>query len=162
MKGFDFLLKVMSNQGYPNPKLQTMMRAIGYNGENFLIDLVEKFGIRKAEEFVRKTLGKLSEPNTQDYLIKVPLKNLDDSWIELIIYDFYIDDEESETDIIINYGWGDSRIVDPYDGTVKTLDDISDEADMGDWADYQDFLDDIRGTVYDFIAKRCGFGIWYQ
>lgn len=162
MNKFKFLLKVLSTQGYPNPKLRSIMKAVGYNGEDFLIDLTNELGIKKAEEFVRKTLDKLSEPNTQDYTIKVPLKGYDDSFIELIIYDFYIDDEESETDIIINYGWGDSRIVDPDDGVAKTLDDISDEADMGQWADYQDFLDSIRGDVYDYIANRCGFGVWYQ
>lgn len=162
MNKFKFLLKVLSTQGYPNPKLRSIKKALGYNGEDFLIDLTSELGIKKAEEFIRKTLEKLSEPNTQDYTIKVPLKGYVDSFVELIIYDFYIDDEESETDIIINYGFGDSRIVHPGDGVAKTLDDISDEADMGNWADYQDFLDDIRGNIYDYIANRCGFGVWYQ
>lgn len=152
----------MSQVGYPNPKLDSIFYAVDYDSEYFLQDLTNELGIQKAEEFVRKTLDKLSEPNTQDYTIKVPLNYYLNSWVELEIYDFYIDDEEAENDIIINYGWGKTKITHPENGVVKTLEDISDEADMGNWADYQDFLDEIRGNVYNFIQKRCGFGVYYQ
>lgn len=162
MKLFDYLLKVLEIEGYPNPKLDSIMKALSYDGEWFLVDLTNKFGIRDAEEFVRKALGKLSEQGKNHYIIKIPLTHYPNSWVELEIYDFYIDDEESETDIIVNYGWGNSRIVHPEDGSVTTLENIADDADMGEMDDYTMLIDDIRTDAYNYISQRCGFGIWYQ
>ena len=157
----NILFKILENQGYPNPRLDIYMKAIGYNGEWFLHDLVEKFGMEGARKFIKKTLSVLSKEKERYYSITLPLKGYETSWVELIIYDFDIDFSESDVDIVINSDWGESRIQHP-DGTVKTLEELSDEADMGEFADFEDFHDEIRGMFYDYISKRCGFGIWYQ
>ena len=158
---FKKVLKILAREGYPNPNLDNIFDAIDYDGEWFLVDLTKELGIRGAEDFVRKTLNKLSETNKQDYEIKVPLRGYDDSWVKLVIYDFYIDDEESETDIIVNYSFDDSRIVNP-DGEVTTMQQIWDEMDLGGMNDWEDFKDEVRTECYNYISKRCGFGIWYQ
>jgi hypothetical protein len=138
------------------------MKYAGYDRYEFLNDLVEELGYDGAMEFVGKALGKLS--STSEISIRI---NLDEvvgpgSWIDLDIYNFDIDLNSEYSDILISYGWGDSKITHPEDGTITTLDDIRDEADMGDWNEYDDLVDSIRDTSYQYIVTNCGFGIWFS
>jgi hypothetical protein len=156
------LLKYLSKEGYPGPNTLKVMEYSGYDDEEFLHDLLEELDYTKAMEFVSKTLGKLS--STSEISIKIDLEDSvsTGSWIYLDIYNFEIDLNSEYSDVLINYGWGDSHIIDPEDGKVTTLEDIADEVDMGGMSEYEDFLDSIRDSSYQYIHKNCGFGVWFN
>jgi len=156
------LLKYFAKHGYPNPDTLTMMEYMGYDDEEFLHDLLEELGYKGAMTFVSKALGKLS--STSEISIKIDLEDAvsPGSWIYLDIYNFEINLDSEYSDVLINYGWGDSHIIHPEDGRVTTLDDISDEVDMGEMNEYEEFLDSIRDAGYRYIHKNCGFGVWYD
>jgi len=158
---FKTVLKILAREGYPNPNLGNIFDAIDYDSENFLTDLVKTLGHNGAEEFVRKTLDKLSEEGKNDYVIKIPLDYTisPGSWVELIINDFVIILHEEPSDILINSHWGDSYFIHPGTGETGTFEDSIDDEDP--W-DYSDLIDSMRDESYGYIQKRCGFGIWYQ
>jgi hypothetical protein len=160
---FKKVLKILAKEGYPNPKLDNIFDAIDYDGENFLIDLVENLGKEGATDFVRKALNKLSSGISSEIKIRIP--HVDDnpnSWVDLVIFDFWIDlDDETDTDIVINYGWGDNKVYDNK-GNETTLEDLSDDVGLGGMGEWEDYMDWIRSAAYNYISKRCGFGIWYQ
>jgi len=155
------LLKYFAKHGYPGPDTLKMMEYMGYDDEEFLHDLVEELGQEGAMEFVSKTFGKLS--STSEISIKVDLSNVmgDGSWVYLDIYRFFIDLDEEYSDVLIHYGWGDSFIIDPIDGSETTIEQMSDEVDMGEMGEWEDFMDSIRSECYTHIKSYCGFGIWY-
>ena len=159
---FKKVLKVLAREGYPNPNLDRIFDALDYNGENFLIDLIENLGYNDAEEFVRKALGKLSKQGQNDYIIRIPkITGYPDAWIDLIIHDVWIDLDESENDVMVNYSLGDNKIYDD-EGNETTLEELEANVDMGDWNEWDDFKDWIKSAAYDYISTRCGFSIWYQ
>ncbi len=155
------LLKYLSKEGYPGPTTLTVMEYTGYDDDEFLHDLVEELGHDKAMDFVSKALGKLS--STSEISIKVDLSNVagEGSFVYLDIYRFYIDLNEEYSDVLIHSGWGDSFIIDPWDGRETTLEQISDEVNMGEWNDWEEFMDSIRSKCYNHIKTNCGFGIWF-
>jgi len=158
---FKSVLKILAREGYPNPNLGNIFDSIDYDSGNFLTDLVETLNHNGAEEFVRKTLDKLSEQGQNDYVIKIPLDYIisPGSWIELIIIDFVIILNEDSNNILINSHWGDSYFIHPGTGETGTLEDaIGDE----DPRDYSDLINSMRDESYSYILERCGFGIWFN
>lgn len=155
------LLKYFAKHGYPNPDTLTMMEYMGYDDEEFLHDLVEELGHKKAMEFVSKALGKLS--STSEISIKVDLSDVvgEGSWVNLDIYRFYIDLNEEYSDVMIHSGWGENKIIDPENGDENTIEELSDNLDLGGLNDWEEFMDSIRGECYNHIKTNCGFGIWY-
>jgi hypothetical protein len=157
------VLKVFSKFGYPSEKTMSLMNACGYDHEEFLNDLVNHLGHEKTNEFVEKTLYKLSSsPNEIIIRCNLVYSSSPGSWIDLIIYEFGVDTDEEYSDITISWGWGDSSITHPENGTITTLDDIRSEVDMGDWNEFYDFENEIKGDCYQKIVDNCGFGIWFN
>ena len=161
MEDIKNILKVLSQEGYPSNKVLDYFEFFDYDREEFLNDLVNYLGHEKVNEFVEKTLFKLSS-SSDKIIIRCNLvySVSPNSWIDLIIYEFGVDTDEEYSDIIINWGWGDSSIVHPDNGTITTLDDIRSEVDMGDWSEFYDFENEIKGDCYQKIVDNCGFGIW--
>jgi hypothetical protein len=160
MSNIKTFLKVMSKMGYPNSSVNSIANSINYELDNFLPDLVEEVGEIKADEFVERTLNKLSEDGKG---IRVPLSN--DKYIYLQIHQSRIDLEETEDAVLIDWSWGDSRLgALDEDGNEyeATLEEIYDNMDMGDWGDYDEMIDNIKDSCYDFIQENCGFGIWFD
>ena len=128
--------------GYPNSSVNSIANSINYELDNFLPDLVEEVGEIKADEFVERTLNKLSEDGKG---IRVPLSN--DKYIYLQIHQSRIDLEETEDAVLIDWSWGDSRLgALDEDGNEyeATLEEIYDNMDMGDWGDYDEMIDNIK------------------
>ena len=158
---FKKVLKVLAKEGYPNPNLDNIFDALDYNGEDFLIDLVENLGEEGATDFAKKALSKLSSGIHSEIKIRIPeITGYPDAWIDLIIHNLWIDLDESETDVIINSSWGDNKMFDD-DGNETTLEELEANVDMGGWNEWDEFKDWIRTAAYNYISKRCGFGIWY-
>jgi hypothetical protein len=160
MSNIKTFLKVMSKMGYPNSSVNSIANSINYELDNFLPDLVEEVGEIKSDEFVERTLNKLSEDGKG---IRVPLSN--DKYIYLQIHQSRIDLEETEDAVLIDWSWGDSRLgALDEDGNEyeATLEEIYDNMDMGDWGDYDEMIDNIKDSCYDFIQENCGFGIWFD
>jgi len=159
---FKKLLKILAKEGYPNPNLDRIFDALDYEGEDFLTDLIENLGEEGATDFAKKALSKLSSGIHSDIKIRIPeITGYPDAWIDIIIHSLWIDLEESETDVIINYSWGDNKIIDD-EGNETTLEELANNVDMGGIIDWGDFMDWIRSASYNYISTRCGFGIWYQ
>jgi hypothetical protein len=159
---FKSVLKILAREGYPNPNLGNIFDAIDYYSENFLTDLVENLGEEGATEFVSKTLSRLSSGINSEIQIKISdIYGYPGSWVNLIIHNFFIDLDESEYDVMVNYSWGDNKFF-LEDGTETTLDDMAGEVDMGGMGEWHDFLDDLLNSANGYIAERCAFGIWYQ
>jgi hypothetical protein len=159
---FKKVLKVLAREGYPNPNLDRIFDALDYDGENFLIDLIENLGEEGATDFVKKALSKLSSGIHSEIKIRIPkITGYPDAWIDLIIHDVWIDLDESENDVMVNYSFGDNKIYDD-EGNETTLEELEAKVDMGDWNEWDDFKDWIKSAAYDYISTRCGFSIWYQ
>lgn len=147
--------------GYPNPNTKSIARSMDYDLDEFLPNLVEEVGKERAEEFTENALSKLSEDGKG---IKVPL-NDNTEYIYLQIYESRIDLDETESQVLINWGWGDSKLLsqdEDGDDTYKTLDQIYDDVGMGEWGEWDEMVDSIKDECYDFIINNCGFGIWFD
>lgn len=147
--------------GYPNPNTKSIARSMDYDLDEFLLDLVEEVGKERAEEFTENALSKLSEDGKG---IKVPL-NDNTEYIYLQIYESRIDLDETESQVLINWGWGDSKLLsqdENGDDTYKTMSQIYDDVGMGEWGEWDEMVDSIKDECYDFIINNCGFGIWFD
>ncbi len=162
MSNIKTFLKVMSKLGYPNPSINSIANSIDYDLDNFLPDLIEEVGEIKADEFVERTLNKLSEDGKG---IRVPLDDDNDNYIYLQIHQSRIDLDESETAVLIDWSWGENKLTgvdengDEYD---STMDELYDNIGMGEWGEWDEMIDNIKDSCYDHINNNCGFGIWFD
>lgn len=153
-------LKVMSKLGYPNPNTESIARSMGYDLDEFLPELVEEVGKERAEEFTENALSKLSEDGKG---IRISLN--DNNYIYLQIYQSRIDLDETETQVLIDWGWGENKLTgvdengDEYDSTMG---EIYDNIGMGDWGEWDEMVDNIKSECYDHIRDNCGFGVWFD
>ena len=160
MTNLNTFLRVMNKMGYPNPNTTTIARSMDYDLDNFLPNLVDEVGEERADEFTEKALEKLSEEGKG---IRVPLEN--DRYVYLIIYDSRLDLEETETQVLISWGFGENKLTgvdedgNEYD---STLDELYDNIGMGDWGDWDEMIDNIKDECYEHIRDNCGFGIWFD
>jgi hypothetical protein len=160
MSNIKTFLKVMSKMGYPNSSVNSIANSINYELDNFLPDLVEEVGEIKADEFVERTLNKLSEDGKG---IRVPLSN--DKYIYLQIHQSRIDLEETETQVLVDWSFGENKLT-GVDGAGHeydtTMDELYDDIDMGEWGDWDEMIDNIKEECYDYVRDNCGFGIWFD
>ena len=160
MSELNRFLRVMNKMGYPSPDTISIARSMDYDLDNFLPDLVEEVGEERADEFTEKALEKLSENGKG---IRIPLG--DNKYIYLQIYQSRLDLEETETQVLIEWGWGDSKLTgvdedgNEYDAT---LDELYDNIGMGEWGDWDEMIDNLKDESYDYIRNHCGFGIWFD
>ena len=59
MSNLNRFLKVLNKVGYPNPDLDSIVRMVDYNLEDFLPDLVEEVGEEGADDFIERAIGKV-------------------------------------------------------------------------------------------------------
>ena len=160
MSELNRFLRVMNKMGYPSPDTISIARSMDYDLDNFLPDLVEEVGEERADEFTEKTLEKLSENGKG---IRIPLG--DNKYIYLQIYQSRLDLEETETQVLIDWSWGDSKLTgvdedgNEYDAT---LGELYDNIGMGEWGDWDEMIDNIKNECYDYVRDNCGFGIWFD
>jgi hypothetical protein len=160
MSELNRFLRVMNKMGYPSPDTISIARSMDYDLDNFLPDLVEEVGEERADEFTEKALEKLSENGKG---IRIPLG--DNKYIYLQIYQSRLDLEETETQVLIDWSWGDSKLTgvdedgNEYDAT---LDELYDNIGMGEWGDWDEMIDNLKDESYDYIRNHCGFGIWFD
>jgi hypothetical protein len=160
MSNIKTFLKVMSKMGYPNSSVNSIANSINYELDNFLPDLVEEVGEIKSDEFVERTLNKLSEDGKG---IRVPLSN--DKYIYLQIHQSRIDLEETEDAVLIDWSFGENKLTgvdengEEYD---TTMDELYDNIDMGEWGDWDEMIDNIKNECYYYVRDNCGFGIWFD
>ena len=161
MSELNKFLKVMNKMGYPNPNTKTIARSMDYNLDEFLPDLVDEVGEEKTNEFTENALSKLSEDGKG---IKIPI-NGPDEYVYLEIYESRIDLDETETQVLINWGWGESRLLSQDENghdTYKTLDQMYDDIGMGEWGEWDEMIDSFKYYAHEHIRDNCGFGIWFD
>jgi hypothetical protein len=162
MSNLNTFLRVMNKMGYPNPSTKSIANSIDYDLDNFLPDLVEEVGEIKADEFTEKALSKLSEDGKG---IRVPLDDENHNYIYLEIHQSRIDLDETETQVLIDWSFGDNVLTgvdengEEYD---SNMDEIYENMGMGEWGEFDEMLDNIRDECYDYIRNNCGFGIWFD
>ena len=154
-------LNVLTKVGYPNSDIVSIAKAVDYNLENFLPDLVEEIGQEKADEFTEKALKKMSTPEG------IKIQDLDDpqqyAYINLLNPRLDLDNDEST--VLCDWSWGDTNILlidDDGSESYRTIQEIADEMGMGEWADFDEMVDDIREDCNQLVFKNCGFGIWWD
>jgi len=59
MSNLNRFLKVLNKVGYPNPDLDSIIRMVDYNLEDFLPDLVEEVGEEGADDFIERAISKV-------------------------------------------------------------------------------------------------------
>lgn len=163
MSEVNYFLKVLSKEGYPNPDLLSIALMMGYNNDDFLLDLKEEIGEKGVIDFCNKAIEKLTGKEG----LRVDLNGPNgDEYCYVHIYPIYYDEDESENDVISKLSWGDSKILssDSETGEEKymTIQQIIDETDMGGWGDLDELLDDIKTKAYNKVFENCGFGIWWE
>jgi hypothetical protein len=160
MSELNRFLRVMNKMGYPSPDTISIARSMDYDLDNFLPDLVEEVGEERADEFTEKALEKLSENGKG---IRIPLG--DNKYIYLQIHQSRLDLEETETQVLIDWSWSDSKLTgvdedgNEYDAT---LGELYDNIGMGEWGDWDEMIDNIKNECYDYVRDNCGFGIWFD
>jgi hypothetical protein len=162
MSELNKFLKVMNKMGYPNPNTKSIARSMEYNLDEFLPDLVDEVGEERAEEFTEKALEKLSEGGKG---IKILLQEDGSEYIYLEIYESRIDLYETDTQVLINWGWGESKLLsqdENGDDNYKTLSQIYDDVGMGEWGEWDEMIDSFKDSAYEHIRDNCGFGIWFD
>lgn len=161
MEKLKLFLKILNQNGYPNPDTLDYANMIGYDIENFLPDLKNEIGEDGVLDFCDKAIHKM----TGDKGLKVELFGPNgDEYVYTHIYPIFYDDNESETDVVSNYKWGESKILSTdEEGKEKylTIEEIIEDTDMGSWSDLDDLMDTIKGNAYNKIYRNCGFGIWW-
>lgn len=162
MSNLNTFLRVMNKMGYPNPSTKSIANSIDYDLDNFLPDLVGEVGEERADEFTEKALSKLTEDGKG---IRVPLDDENHNYIYLEIHQSRIDLDETETQVLIDWSWGDNVLtgVDENGEEYDTnMDEIYNNMGMGEWGEFDEMLDNIRDECYDYIKNNCGFGIWFD
>lgn len=160
MNDLNRFLKVMTKMGYPNPNIISIARSMDYDLDDFIPNLVEEFGEEGTDEFTERALRKLSEDGKG---IRVPLG--DDRYIYLYVEQSRIDLDETETQVLIDWSFGENKLTgvdedgNEYDSTLNGL---YDNIGMGDSGDWDEMIDDIKNECYDYIRDNCGFGIWFD
>jgi hypothetical protein len=154
-------LNILTKVGYPNPDVSSIAKAVGYNLENFLPDLVEEIGQEKADEFTEKALKKMSTPEG------IKIQDLDDpqQYAYINLLNPRLDLDNDETTVLCDWSWGDTNILlidDDCSESYRTIQEIADEMGMGEWADFDEMVDDIREDCNQLVFKNCGFGIWWD
>jgi hypothetical protein len=154
-------LNILTKVGYPNSDVSSIAKAVGYNLENFLPDLVSEIGQEKADEFTEKSLKKISTPEG------IKIQDLDDpqqyAYIKLL--NPRLDLDNDETTVLCDWSWGDNNIYfkdDDGNESYRTIQEIGNELSMGDWAEFDEMVDDIREDCNQLVYKNCGFGIWWD
>ena len=154
-------LNVLTKVGYPNSDIVSIAKAVDYNLENFLPDLVEEIGQEKADEFTEKALKKMSTPEG------IKIQDLDDpqQYAYINLLNPRLDLDNDETTVLCDWSWGDTNIFfkdDDGNESYRTIQEIGEEVGMGDWADFDEMVDDIREDCNQLVFKNCGFGIWWD
>ncbi len=154
-------LNVLTKVGYPNSDIVSIAKAVDYNLENFLPDLVEEIGQEKADEFTEKALKKMSTPEG------IKIQDLDDpqQYAYINLLNPRLDLDNDETTVLCDWTWGDTNIYfrdDDGNESYRTIQEIADEVGMGDWSDFDTMVDDIREDCNQLVFKNCGFGIWWD
>jgi hypothetical protein len=161
MSDLKVFLKVLKSEGYPNPDIQSIAVMVGYDLDNFLLDLKNELGEDGVVKFCDNAIDKLSGKKG----MKVDLETDGVEYVVVNIYPIFYDEEESYTDVISRYEILDSKIFSQdEDGndTYKTIKDIEDEIGIGEWAEFDEMMDHVKMKVYNYIDSRCGFGIWFE
>jgi len=99
-------LNVLTKVGYPNSDIVSIAKAVDYNLENFLPDLVEEIGQEKADEFTEKALKKMSTPEG------IKIQDLDDpqQYAYINLLNPRLDLDNDETTVLCDWSWGDTNI----------------------------------------------------
>lgn len=159
MSNLKTFLTVLNKLGYPNEDVPTIATMSGYDLDDFLPDLVAEVGEDKSDEFINNAISKISTNKG----IRVNLFDDNDEYAYFIIHSAYIDLDNSEDTVLVNWSFGDSRILTTDESgneTYKTIQDIFDETDMGDWGEYDELEEKITDGCNSIVYSKCGFGIW--
>ena len=165
MSNLKLFLKLLQRSGYPNSKtnVTTIAKAVDYDLNFFLMDLLHELGSKKTKDFVGKTfstLGLTYSPGMKiDFTDSIGEPG---SYIYLIINSFTFKEggRRNYSKVWINYSWGDSLLID--DEGEKTLEDIWDDVDMGTMGEFEDFVDEIKYTCREEIFKKTGLVIHFD
>ena len=161
MSDIKSFLKVCKRYGYPNPKLQTIANMVGYDLDNFLLDLETEIGNAGVLDFCEKAISKLQGEDG----MRVNLETDGQEYVVVKIQVNNYDEEESENDVLASYKIIESKILTTDvngNETYKTIEQINDELDMGEWSEYDEMIDHITMKIYNYVFSRCGFGLWYE
>lgn len=159
MSDVKIFLKVLKTEGYPNPNIESIARMVGYNLDEFLLDLKNEIGESGVVDFCRRAIDKLQGEDG----IRVDLDG--GEFCVIKIKPQYYDEDEAENDVISTSSWGDSRILstgDEGEETYKTIKQIIDDTDFSGWSEMDELIDHIKLKAYNIVSSNCGFGIWWE
>jgi hypothetical protein len=154
-------LNILTKIGYPNPDIVSIAKAVGYDLENFLPDLVDEIGQEKADEFTEKALKKMSTSEG----IKIQDSDDPKQYAYIKLLNPRLDLDNDETTVLYDWSWGDTNIYfrdDDGNESYRTIQEIADEVGLGDWSDFDTMVDDIREDCNRLVFNNCGFGIWWD
>lgn len=159
MSDVNYFLKVLKREGYPNPDVESIAKMVGYDLEDFLLDLKNEIGEEGVVKFCDNAIKKISGEDG----IEIDLE--DGEFCNIHVYPKYYDEDESEMDVISESEWGDSRILSTDENGEEhyaTIEKIIDDTDMGEWSNIDELIDHIKMKAYNYIYRNCGFGVWWE
>jgi hypothetical protein len=153
MEDIELLLKLIKKVGYPTSKFDQLCSFVGYDKDNFIIDLVDTYGVEKTLEFATKSILSLSEDGSGSFKLDLhPLGFDEESYLIIELYNFTISMDE----IRCNYSFGSSLINHESQPEITTIDELFDDMDMTEtW----EFIDAIEGLINDKLEPSLGFKI---
>ena len=159
MSELNRFLKVLNKVGYPNPDTATIAKMIGYNLDNFLTELVGEIGEEQSDDFVSKTIKKLSSEKG----VRINISN--DEYVYFIFHNPHIDLENDATSVIARWSWGDSNLLhqdDEGNEVYRTIDEIYEDIGMGEWSEFENMLEEFKEDCNKYVYDNCGFFIWWE
>jgi hypothetical protein len=158
MNDFNILLKYLKRLGYPNKNILSLFKSLDYNDNNFLPDLVKNLGQSGADDFIQKTIDKLSTPQG----IKIDLEEYGypESYFYVVIINFRIDLEETNEAILVKHNWDEGgMIMKEEENKFYTLREVYQDCDINEWSDMLDLLERASN---EFFFYNCGYGVWFE
>jgi hypothetical protein len=158
MEEFKILLKYLERYGYPNKNIKNLFNSLDYNYDKFLPDLVEYLGQAGADDFIQKTIDKLSTP--QGIRIDLEEYGYPNSYFYVIIINFKIDLEETNEAILVKHNWDEGgMIMKEEENKFYTLREVYQDCDINEWSDMLDLLESASN---EFFFYNCGYGVWFE
>jgi hypothetical protein len=152
MKNIESLLKVLKKSGYPNSKFEQLCKFVGYDKDNFLIDLVDEYGPLKSLEFVTKGIMSLSQDSSGSFKLDLSSLDFNNSYVNIELYNFSINFDE----VRCNYVFGSSVLNHDEIPEIKNIDDLMDDLDMTEsW----EFIDELERILNEDLEPKLGFKI---
>jgi len=150
-------LRVLNKFGYPNDNTIFLAESSNYDIDDFLPNLMDELGEEGVISFCQNAINKIS--TSEGIRIEFGKNEYIYSIVNVIGYD---DEEYSEQDVAVKIKFTDAKIWHEDDegvGSYVTMDHLL-HTYFDNYYSLESELEIFQSSLYNYIYKKCGFGIW--